>query len=125
MTTPEITGYHIEEVDVPPPKERRQIILEVLGLAAPAPPEGEPRRRLAITLDGSGFAMTAIPFEISIGDRRIESLRILGDGTQATGLIDGVPSDGDPIAIHTVEPHRDSVIVARFDRAKLEDRRIT
>jgi hypothetical protein len=105
MQQPRISGYRIEYVDVPAPKDEAQIVREVLGASPPTPPPGPPTRLLRIiTVEGSRFPITETPFEVRIGDQVLQSLAIIGPGTGARGMLQHRPQEGDEIAIHVAEP---------------------
>lgn len=122
MQIPNITRYLIEEIEMPPPKEEQQIINEVLGIIAPTPPSGEPRRMLRVTLKGEGFPTTEIQFGISIGNQKLTALKIFGDGKKASGLIETMPSEGEPIAFHMPIIEGGTVIAEHFQTSKLDTR---
>lgn len=124
MRAPDITRYRIEEIEVPPPKDQQQIINEVLGLVEPKPPSGEPRKMLRVTLEGEGFPIMEVPFGISIGNQTLTALEILAGGKQAAGLIEALPNEGDPIAVHTPLVEGGTLIAGHFQMSKLNDTRI-
>lgn len=125
---PNITGYRIEVVELPAPKDEDQIDREVLGIEPPSPPPGPPTRMLQITLTGDLFPVTERAYDIAIGDQVLDALAIDGPGTSATGLLQRMPREGEQIAFRvapvgdeepTGEPR---VLVAeRFDLSKLDD----
>jgi hypothetical protein len=125
---PNITGYRIEVVESPAPKDEDQIDREALGIDPPSPPPGPPTRMLQITLTGDLFPITERSYDIAIGDQVVGALAINGPGTSATGLLQRMPRAGEPIAFRiaptvdqdpTAEPQ---VLVAdNFDLSKLDD----
>jgi hypothetical protein len=79
---------------------------------------------LRITLQGDQFPVSERLYDIRIGDQKLNSLAITGGGTSATGYLQRMPREGEPIAFH-VEPLRAAepqVLVAEnFDTSKLDD----
>lgn len=104
METPRISGYRLEYVDVPAPKDEAQIVREVLGASPPTPPPGPPTRMLQITVEGTRFPITETPYEVHVGDQVLQSLAITGPGTGARGLLQRRPREGEQVAIHVPEP---------------------
>jgi hypothetical protein len=74
----------------------------VLGISPPTPPPGPPTRMLRLTLRGGVFPVTEQPYEIRIGDQTLDSLEIIEGGTAATGLLQRMPREGEPIALHVM-----------------------
>jgi hypothetical protein len=122
MDVPRITGYRIESVTVPEPKDPQQIVREVMGLVPPAP-RGPGIQRLRITLEGDRFPKGERVFNVSIGNQDLRGLKLSPDGRQMSALIDAVPSDGDQIAFHmpsTPEVGESGTLLAgRFETARL------
>lgn len=120
MRIPQITGYRLEEVEVPAPKDEQQIINEVLGLTEPAPPPGPPRRVLRVVLEADEFPITEVPLAISIGDQRLTGLAISGGGTQATAFVESMPNEGDPIVFHLPAAEGGTLLAGHFDPSRLD-----
>jgi hypothetical protein len=99
MDVPTITGYRIETVTVPEPKDPQQIVREVMGVVPPAP-RGPGRQQLRITLEGDRFPRGERVFDVSIGSQTLRGLQVSSDGRRISALIDAVPSEGDRIAFH-------------------------
>lgn len=124
MELPRISGYRLEFVDVPAPKDEAQIVREVLGVSPSAPPPGPPTRMLRITIEGSRFPILDTPFEVRIGDQVLQSLAVTGPGTGLRGLLQRRPQEGDEVAIHvpSAEPSTSQVLIAAtFDPSILDD----
>jgi hypothetical protein len=128
QTVPAITGYRIELVEVPAPKDEDRIDREALGIDPPSPLPGPPTRMLQITLSGSLFPITERTYDIAIGDQVVGALAIDGPGTSATGVLQRMPREGEPIAFRfapTVDQDpadEPRVLVAEnFDLNKLDD----
>lgn len=124
LRLPNITGYRIETVEIPIAKSEEQTIREAIGLTPPTPSAGTAGTRLRIILEGDLFPLGERPFEIRIGDQRVTAMAITGGGTSATGFLDRMPQEGEPIAFHVTPPAgaAPQVLVAEsFDRSKLTD----
>ena len=104
MQIPNITGYRIEEIELPQ--------------------TGVARRMIRITLRGNGFPMSEIPFEISIGTQKLDALEFLGPGAGVAGLIETVPNEGDQIVFYTPLVEGGTVVAELFQMSKLTDTRI-
>jgi hypothetical protein len=127
MDIPDIKGYRVEEVEVPAPKEQRQAILESLKLAQPSPTPGTPRRMIRITIDADTFPMTNMPYDIFIGNQKLQALAVEPGGNRASALIAELPAHGEPIAFHmpnTGGATGQTVVVmaGSFDTSKLDNR---
>ena len=122
MKVPNITDYSLEEVEIPAPKDRQQIINEVLGLAEPSLPPGPPRRMLKITLEADEFPMIEIPFSVSIGGQKVTNLMLSGDGTRLSGLVETMPNQGEQIVFHlpSLADESGTVLAGIFDASKLD-----
>jgi hypothetical protein len=124
MIIPDIKRYKIEEVEVPAPKEREQVIREALGISPPTPPPGPPRKMFQITIEADMFPHTNTPYNISIGNQKLLALATTPGGFRATALLERVPSAGEEIAFHfpAIEEGGEArtVVAAVFDTAKLD-----
>lgn len=124
MIIPNIQRYKIEEIEVPAPKVREQIIREALGINPPTPPPGPPKKMFKITMEADMFPHTNRPYNISIGNQRLVALATTPGGFRATGLLEQMPSAGEEIAFHfsAVEEGGEArtVVAALFDTAKLD-----
>lgn len=117
MSTPNITGYRLEEVVLPAPKTEEQVIREALGLTERIPP-GPGRKVLKITLEADEFPDTEMPLEISIGDQFLTELNIsLGE---ASAFIETMPQDGEEIVFHSPLVEGGTVLAGHFDSSKLD-----
>lgn len=126
MGVPNITGYRVEEVEVPAPREQRQAILESLKVVPPTPP-GPARRMIRITIEADALPITNRPYDIFIGNQRLRALSVEPGGNRATALIEQVPAEGEPIAFHMPAigegAGRPAVVLAgNFDTSKLDNR---
>lgn len=126
MDAPNIKGYRVEEVEVPAPKEERQAILESLRLAPPTPPPGPPRRMIRITLEADVFPLTNEPYDIFIGNQKLQALAVAPGGRRASALIEQVPAQGEQIAFHMpgegAEGQPVVMLAGNFDTSKLDNR---
>jgi hypothetical protein len=124
FTPPNITGYRLEEVEVPAPKPEQQIINEVLGITPPTPPPGPPRRILKIIIEGDEFPMSELPFSITIGDQTLRGLSVTNGGKQATAYIEQTPQQGEQIALHfpfiPTEEEGRTLLAGVFDIGRLD-----
>ena len=117
MKVPQITGYRLEEVQLPAPKDEEQVIREALGLTERSPP-GPGRKMIRITLEADEFPVTEMPLEISIGDQFLTELNIsLGE---ASAFIETMPQDGEQIVFHTPSAEGGTVLAGHFDSSKLD-----
>ena len=126
MSVPNITGYRVEEVEVPAPREQRQAILESLKVVPPTPP-GPTRRMIRITIEADAIPITNRPYDIFIGQQRLEALSIEPGGNRATALIAQIPAQGEPIAFHMPSVGEGAgqpvvMIAGNFDTSKLDNR---
>lgn len=123
---PNITGYRVEEVEVPAPKEQRQAILESLKLAPATLPSGPPRRMILITIEADAFPLTNQPYDIFIGSQKLEALAVEPGGGRASAFIAHVPTQGEQIAFHMPRGGADGrpavMIAGNFDTSKLDNR---
>ena len=126
MNPPNITGYRVEEVEVPAPKEHRQAILESLGIVPPTP-AGPPRRMIRITIDADAFPLTNMPYDIFIGSQKLQALAVEPGGNVASALIAELPVQGEPIAFHMPRiggavDRTEVMLAGNFDVSKLDNR---
>jgi hypothetical protein len=123
MALPNITGYRLEIVEVPAPKDETQIVLEVLGAVPRTPPPGPPTRMLMITIEGE-FPVGETPYQVRIGDQVLGSLAIVGAGTGARGLLQRRPRAGEEVALlfrPPDSPEPQVLVAAAFDPSIVDD----
>lgn len=124
MRIPTISDYHVEEVEVPAPKDEQQILHEAIGIVPPSLPAGAPLKVIKITLDADGFPDNLeIPFSIVVGNQTLTNLSVWGGGKRISGLVSQMPHEGDAITMNfpTLEAEG-TVLVGHFDMSKVERR---
>lgn len=118
MKVPQITGYRLEEVQLPAPKDEEQVIREALGLTERIPP-GPGRKMIRITLEADDeFPIVEMPLAISIGDQVLTGLAV--SGGQASAFIETMPQDGEQIVFHAPFAEGGTVLAGHFDSSKLD-----
>lgn len=124
MRIPTISDYHVEEVEVPAPKDEQQILYEALGIVPPSLPAGEPRKMIKITLDADDFPNNLeMPFSIVVGNQTLTNLNVWGCGKRISGLVSEMPREGDAIVMHFPTTEEDGAVLAgHFAMSKVERR---
>ena len=112
---PTVTGHRIEEVEVQEPRDGQQIILEVLGIAAAAPPEPRLNRKLRVTLEGGGFDIQNNAINVSIGNQTLTGVTLNADGSGLSGYVETMPETGSEIAFLDETTDEGRVVLAQFD----------
>lgn len=124
MRIPTISDYHVEEVEIPAPKDEQQILREAMGVDPPSLPPGPPRKVIKITLDADDFSENLeIPFSIVVGSQTLTNISVWGGGKRISGVVSEMPREGDAIVMNfpTVE-EEGTVLAGSFQMSKVERR---
>ena len=122
MRVPQITGYRIEEVQIPGPRDDNEVPDEVLGITGSGAPEPPPITVLKITIDADDFPDSEMPLMVTIGDQSLSDVTVSADGKTATAYIDHLPSEGDAIAFNVSPDNSETLLAGNFEMSKLDNR---